>query len=239
MKIPIKDRPIIPRGYGYILHHCQRCGYDWSSFLERPSRCSRCTNRQWDIPLFPCECLRCKHQWNAQTMRPAKCPKCTHFLWYEPRKDSSRDVFDKLLLQETEDCVGWPLSVIRDGYGRLRVGKKTVQTHRLAYAKRIGPISDGEVVCHKCDNPTCMNYRHLFLGTPNDNNQDRMAKKRHVFGENHPLAKLTEDQVLEIRSKYVRDLKNRAQRQLFLAREYGVDQGVISAIIRRKTWKHI
>lgn len=84
-----------------------------------------------------------------------------------------------------------------------------------------------------------MNYRHFFLGTSRDNDLDKVAKNRHLFGEKHPLAKLTEAKVLEIRAKYVFDLKNRAQRQLSLAKEYGVGQNIISAIIRRKLWKHI
>jgi predicted Zn-ribbon and HTH transcriptional regulator len=237
---------LVPRGFGNILHHCFRCGYDWSSYLERPSVCSRCCSNHWDTPLgtrfvqvFPCLCLKCGHQWDARTLHPAKCPKCTHFLWYEPRNARAKDVFANLASLETDECIVWPLSVIHDGYGRLRVGKKTKQVHILAYEKRIGEVPEGMKVCHHCDNPPCLNYRHLFLGTVQDNNEDKRLKKRHCFGETSGMAKLTEEQVREIRAKYVYDIKNRAQRQLRLGEEYGVGQTVISAIVRRKTWKHI
>lgn len=241
----IKDR-MIPRGTGSILHHCLRCGYDWSSDLQRPSSCPRCCNDRWFVPrgtrlapYFPCLCLKCGHQWNGQTIHPAKCPECTHFFWCKPPNLRSKDLFNNLLSQETNDCVVWPRSVLRDGYGRLRMGKKTVQVHRLAYETRHGAIPENQKVCHECDNPPCMNYRHLFLGTVADNNTDKVLKKRHRYGNSHPKAKLTEELVREIRAKYVRDYSNRDKRQLHLAEEYGVEQSAISSIIRRVTWKHV
>lgn len=238
--------PLIPRGFGNILHHCQRCKYDWSSYRERPSACPRCCTHHWDtpegtrfIPVFPCVCLRCGHKWDARKPNPAKCTQCSQFFWYKERSEPASEVFDKLVWQETDACIIWPLSTISDGYGRLRVGKKIIQTHRLAYEKRIKEIPEGLKVCHKCDNPPCMNYRHLFLGTVLDNKLDEVNKKRNVHGERHPHAKLTEAQVLDIRARYVLDLKNRAPRQKLLAIEFGVGQDVISAIVRRETWKHI
>src|SRR5690606_33099234 len=99
-----------------------------------------------------------------------------------------------------------------------------------------GEIPDGMVVCHTCDNPSCVNPHHLFLGTPADNNQDRTRKGRTVapVGEEHGLSKLTEKQVLEIR-----ELANEGMTKAAIARQYGVDRGTIYHIVNRITWRHL
>lgn len=76
-------------------------------------------------------------------------------------------------------CVEWSGYTRGDGYGSLRVNKKQVQAHRVAYELRHGPIASGLLVCHKCDNRRCINPEHLFLGTNQDNVNDMMAKGRH------------------------------------------------------------
>lgn len=196
--------------------HCFYCGYDWVSKQEHPKGCSRCNSARWDDP----------------SVKPSK------RVWPE-RKNNAIATFESLLSLETDECIVWPLGLFKDGYGKIRTGKITVKTHRLVYEKKIGPITDGLNVCHHCDNPPCMNYRHLFLGTVQENNEDKRIKKRHRFGETHPIAKLTENDVRDIRARYVKDVKNRDKRQLKLAEEYGVNQTAISCIIRRKTWKHL
>ncbi len=190
--------------------------------------------------MYSLTCLRCGFVWESPKVRPSHCKSCESKVWDTPRKKANaQKTFSVLIEIETDECIVWPLSVIHDGYGRLRQGERTIQTHRLAYEKRIGPIPEGMCVLHHCDNPPCMNYKHLFLGTVIDNNEDKRQKKRHLFGEKHPLHKLTEESVREIRAKYIRDLSDRDKRQLWLAEEFGVDKSVISAIIRRKIWKHV
>ena len=92
----------------------------------------------------------------------------------------------------------------KDGYGQIGVGRTTtVRAHRAAYQEFIGPIPAGVLVCHKCDTPLCIRPEHLFLGSPLDNAADMMAKgrKRVLAGVHHPLAKLTDEQVAEIRAR--------------------------------------
>lgn len=65
-----------------------------------------------------------------------------------------------------------------DGYGRLRVDGKKVLAHRASYEEFNGAITDGLLVCHSCDTPSCINPDHLFLGTDKDNFHDSLNKGR-------------------------------------------------------------
>lgn len=65
------------------------------------------------------------------------------------------------------------------GYGQLAIGGKHYAAHRLAYEAHRGPIPAGAYVCHTCDNPSCVNPLHLFVGTAKDNNDDMMRKGRN------------------------------------------------------------
>ena len=192
--------------------------------------------------IFPCLCARCGHRWRARTFHPGKCPSCGQNLWYKPR-NLGIDEFDRLCILETEECVIWPRSTIGGGYGRFthrkeKHGKRTTfLVHRLSYERRIGPIPNGMDVCHSCDNPPCMNYRHLFAGTEEDNKNDKLFKKRHMFGERMNTAILNDSLVREIRSKYI--FGSSTKGTFALAEEYGVNQKTIHSIVRRKTWTHI
>lgn len=101
------------------------------------------------------------------------------------------------------------------------------------------PLASSECVLHRCDNPSCCNPRHLFLGTRKDNADDKMTKGRHNYrahyGSDHGMSKLTEDQVRELRDLCA--AKNATQMQL--AARYNVSQATVSDIIRRRIWNHI
>jgi hypothetical protein len=130
----------------------------------------------------------------------------------------------------------------RNGYGRMIIGSRTdgtrkyVSTHRLSYELHYGEIPKGMEVCHKCDNPSCVNPYHLFLGTRQDNIDDRERKGRNnpPKGEKHPKAKLTEADVLGIREK-------RLLGKSFgkLAEEYGVNKKTIINAVTGKTWSYL
>jgi hypothetical protein len=107
--------------------------------------------------------------------------------------------------------------------------------HRISWILHYGPIPDGLIVLHKCDIPKCVNPDHLFLGTGQDNMDDMVSKGRSLKGEKSPMHKLTEEEVLEIRSLYQSGEFSQGR----LASMYRVNQTNIGFIIRRKSWRHI
>jgi len=94
---------------------------------------------------------------------------------------------------------------MKNGYGQIGLGKKVLLAHRASYITFVGEIAAGLYVCHKCDNRKCFNPSHLFLGTNRDNMLDMISKGRQktLSGENSPSCKLTDQQVEEIRNRYI------------------------------------
>jgi len=126
------------------------------------------------------------------------------------------------------DCWQWNGTKDKDGYGRFFSGKHT-KSHRLSYSLQYGDISEGMCVLHKCDNPSCVNPNHLFLGTHKDNSIDMVNKGRNpdIRGENNPYAKLTNEQIKEIRK--LGESTDLSQQKI--ADKYGVCQRHISRIL--------
>lgn len=136
-------------------------------------------------------------------------------------------------------------AVNEHGYGIVGTGGRGApndRAHRITYRHFRGEIPEGKIVCHACDVPACCNPEHLFLGTYKDNAQDMIKKKRnsppprnpHVVGSVHPLAKLTEDQVVSIRWMYEQGVT-----QQVLADLSGVARQTISKIVNRKRFSHV
>jgi hypothetical protein len=124
-----------------------------------------------------------------------------------------------------DECVEWPFPFSK----RPTVGGKIAS--RVAYEICVGPIPDGLHVLHNCDNPSCVNPRHLFIGTHVDNMRDMASKGRAPRGERSGNAKLNAEQVKEILESEVSSRK--------LAPMYAVSDRQIRSIRAKQWWKHI
>lgn len=124
----------------------------------------------------------------------------------------------------------------RHGYGQINMPwKRNEIASRAAYITWVGEIAEGLFVCHECDNPACINPRHLFLGSHDVNMDDCRAKGRHTRGEKVWCSVLTEAESASIRALYASGRYN----QYELASKFGTSQTNISQIVRRRTWKHV
>lgn len=139
-----------------------------------------------------------------------------------------------LFVDKTSDCWLWTGPQGWGSYGTFRGKGITEFSHRISYAlhRKVHP---GEMfVCHKCDTPLCVNPAHLFLGTPKENVDDMIRKKRGnaAKGEQSGKAKLSQNDVFHIRRMFRKDGKTAKQ----LAAQYGVNKENIYRIAYGHSW---
>jgi hypothetical protein len=153
---------------------------------------------------------------------------------------------------ELGPCWPWAGSKSPLGYGNAWNGTRLVRASRMAYEFTYGPMEDGKESCHRCDYPPCCRPDHIFAGTHRENMLDLVTKgyrressgirngaythpERMPRGERHGHARLTEDDVREIRRLYAAG----SARQVDIAAQFGVPQTNVSSIVRRKAWAHV
>lgn len=149
----------------------------------------------------------------------------------------AKDVIERLSNRSrvTESgCIEWTGALMHQGYGHINWNGKIHRTHRLSYAATKGEIAGGIVICHKCDNPACINPDHLFAGTKADNSADMAKKKRSTIGERNPMAKIDASVVHEIRV-----LGKTGMLQKDIGSKFGITREAVGLIIRGERWKHI
>jgi hypothetical protein len=129
------------------------------------------------------------------------------------------------------DCLEFTGKLDPNGYGYIHHNGRTQYAHRASYIEANGPIPDGMVVMHSCDNRPCINPEHLSVGTHEDNRLDMMAKGRNSKGTMHKGAKLDDDKV-----RYIRQSKLKLSE---LQEMFGVSQGVLSEVRRGLRWAHV
>ena len=175
--------------------------------------------------------------------------------------DDERRFWKRVNTGSADDCWQWT-GAAYIGYGAIRIHGRTLKAHRCAWHWTFGPIRPGLCVCHKCDNPSCCNPKHLFLGTQADNVRDMVSKGRSAAGDKngsrtspwrvprgdshysylHPervrrgeyaTNKLTLASVCAIRIA----CGEGAQSQRELAKQYQVSQSCVSRIFNHLSWR--
>jgi hypothetical protein len=132
------------------------------------------------------------------------------------------------------DCWEWQASRSPRGYGKVKIKGRELRAHRVAYEAAKGPIPTGLIVRHTCDNPPCCNPAHLLVGTSADNSADMLERRRQLLGEQVDRAKLTAQDVVEIRARYAA-----GERCASIARDFPVGWSAIKDVVRRATWAHV
>lgn len=121
-----------------------------------------------------------------------------------------------------------------NGYGELTIDRKFVLAHRLSYELSFGPIPDGLIVRHKCDNPPCVDPDHLEVGTQSDNLRDRDERGRTARGMNNGTAKLTDEDVRKIRK-----IRSDGWTYAELAALFSVGGTTIARVVTGTHWRHV
>jgi hypothetical protein len=147
---------------------------------------------------------------------------------------------DKYIPEPMSGCWLWLGPYGSLDYGQFTLRGRRYKAHRYSWQVHRGDIPPGMHVLHRCDTPACVNPDHLFLGTQADNNADKVRKERHtgwgrghpiLNGTKHPLAKLTDEDVLWIR---IDDRK-----PSLIAKDYGVSRQIVWKIKTRQNWAHL
>ena len=142
----------------------------------------------------------------------------------------------QVMIDPVTECQEWIRFRDEDGYGQLGYKGEVVYTHRLVWELHTG-TNPKDKILHTCNTPSCININHLREGSAQDSVDDMVMKGRDTkaIGEKHGGARLTEQQVMLIRSLY----SSVGHTQRDLANTFGVSHTTIRSIINRKTWTHI
>lgn len=133
---------------------------------------------------------------------------------------------------KTEGCWTWTGRLDINGYGHIRDGcGRTSLAHRISWEMHYGPIPEGKVLLHSCDNPCCVRPDHLTPGTQLQNIEDRCRKQRTPHGSKHHGAKLSEESA--------RLIKRSNESARVLANRFGVTPGTVIKLKKGRTWKSV
>ena len=131
-------------------------------------------------------------------------------------------------IEHRDQCWIWKRSLNSDGYGNIWVEDSCWKAHRLSYALFKGDIPKGMCVCHRCDNPSCVNPEHLWLGTHRENMDDMVRKGRTLYAEQRKNNKIASHMRPEIVQKYISGM-----RQVDIAKEYNCHASAIYNAIHK------
>ena len=196
-------------------------------------------------------CLTCKkkitvNEIKSEIGRAKYCSKSckykghgNNFFWpiatEEKKIEHMKVQYESKVIRSENGCWGWK-GYLHSGYGEVRNNKNYIKAHRFSWEMNFGKIPEGKYVLHSCDNRSCSNPSHLFLGTHKDNMVDMLSKGRQkgAIGSKNIKAKLSEENVLEIR-RLIQEKVIISE----IAKSFSVTKGSIYKIKSGTYWKHI
>lgn len=193
-------------------------------------------------------CLSCEKEFyfekngSQRKFCSLKCAGIKRLFWKnatpEQKRQNMIDHYNKYVIRK-EGCWGWSGAQRRKDepyYAVMSYERKIIPAHRVSWIIHKGNIPDGLWVLHSCDNKTCSNPDHLFLGTVKDNVHDAMKKGLIIppMADNHHMSKLTSSKVKEIRKLLIDGIT-----QAHIARLYDVTPTMIQGISAGRTWKSV
>lgn len=156
--------------------------------------------------------------------------------WHSSKFCSADCALDRgILVRGPDECWPWQGAKYEDGYGKIAFRDKTHQVHRFAYETKIGPIPEGMVIRHSCDNPICANYaKHLLIGTPKDNARDAADRNLVTHGSAIHCSKFSPEKV-----SLIRLLCKDGAPYKQLARAFRCSDTAIRKLVSGATWNRV
>lgn len=168
---------------------------------------------------------------NHKRENKVKAAKVRNAQWAERNPIVLRYLSRVVMQGLNDECWVWCGYRNSEGRGVIDAGGKKMLASRLGWKLFVGILSEGECVCHRCDNPSCVRPSHLFKGSQKDNVRDCISKKRFARGSRREGAILNDS--------IVREILGSSEQQKVLADMYGVDPSVISRVKSGKAWGHV
>lgn len=217
------DRPYEGRGYCKLHRERIKRHNTTDKPIQKQCYVVKCVRRKYQDTQY------CKQHWTALTA-------FGDINYPFTREELFWTLVDKTSgLGRDGDCWEWTGGVARHNkpYGVFIIDKKCWRTHRLSYMWATGKIPVLDVL-HSCDNPRCVNPKHLSEGTTQENTRQRVERGRTICGERHKLAYLTADII-----RNIRDMATKGMTHKEIQIKYGISNSHIKRIINRESWKHI
>lgn len=168
--------------------------------------------------------------WERAKYCSSRCAGAAHSKRSAERRPTLREAWNARVIRG-EGCWGWRGCTDKDGYPLLAYKRKMLRANRVALELDSRPLEPNQYACHTCDNPSCVNPAHLYPGSPAQNMRDAISRGRTQRGAKQHCAKLSENDVREIRASGAATNE--------LASRYGVSPSNILMVRARKTWKHV